>query len=267
MTSASALKKLPDALLHAEQRNLLAQRMAADFAERVRDKKVPDMVVSFLQGPWAQVVAESQLQCADGTVDTDGYLGLVDDLIWSVQLRLARRNRAKLVDMVPGMLVKMRQGLQLISYPEERIPVFFDALITYHEKAFEVARTGPLEEAGVAGHDSVLASTDSTGSDARGCDVDGQRRGRRFRLSARQLTADARRRGCPGGARRRQRAGLDGAEPGHRFVGGSGTGWRSGCAPSLPGPARTAPCSCSFQVAAWRIPCRAAPWTGCAPWA
>lgn len=128
------------ALLHAEQRNLLAERMALDFAERIKGKKVPDMVVSFLQGPWAQVVAESQLRCVDGAVDTDGYLALVDDLIWSVQLRLARRNRAKLVGLVPEMLVKMRQGLQLIPYPQERIPVFFDALITYHEKAFEAPR-------------------------------------------------------------------------------------------------------------------------------
>ena len=150
-------------LLHAEQRNLLAERMAADFAERVKDKKIPEMVVSFLQGPWAQVVAESQLQCVDGTVDTDGYMGLVDDLIWSVQLRLARRNRAKLVGLVPGMLVTMRQGLQLISYPEERIPVFFDALITYHEQAFEAAKpvAGDVApEAVEAGHDSVLAATD-----------------------------------------------------------------------------------------------------------
>jgi hypothetical protein len=55
-------------------------------------------------------------------------------------LRLARRNRARLVEIVPSMLVTMRQGLNLISYPPERIPVFFDALITYHEKAFEGAR-------------------------------------------------------------------------------------------------------------------------------
>ncbi len=154
-------------LLHAEQRNLLAERMVADFAERVRDRKIPDMVVSFLQGPWAQVVAESQLQCVDGTVDTDGYLGLVDDLIWSVQLRQARRNRAKLVGLLPGMLVKMRQGLQLISYPEERIPVFFDALISFHEKAFEAAKpvagdsdAGELTQVRQVGYDSVLAGTD-----------------------------------------------------------------------------------------------------------
>ncbi len=155
-------------LLYAEQRNLLAERMAAEFAQRVQDKKIPDMVVGFLQGPWAQVVAESQLQCVDGAVDSDGYLGLVDDLIWSVQLKLARRNRAKLVSLVPGMLVKMRQGLQLIAYPEERIPVFFDALITFHEKAFELPKAAsdaqePIEtDSGVAVEVGAAAAPSST---------------------------------------------------------------------------------------------------------
>jgi hypothetical protein len=132
-------------LLHAEQRNMLAQRLAKEFVERVADKKVPDMMLAFLRGPWAQVVAESQLLCADGAVDPDGYLALVDDLVWSVQPRLARRNRARLVDLVPGMLVTMRQGLVLISFPPERITTFFDDLITIHEKAFEGARLAPSD--------------------------------------------------------------------------------------------------------------------------
>lgn len=133
-------------LLHAEQRNLLAQKLSEDFAARIHNKKVPEIVGVFLRGPWAQVVAESQLRCADGATDADGYLGLVDDLIWSVQLKLARRNRARLVDIVPGMLVKMRQGLGLISYPEDKIPVFFDELITFHEQAFEGARPAPTAD-------------------------------------------------------------------------------------------------------------------------
>ncbi len=124
-------------LLHAEQRNQLAQNLAADFAQRMEGKEIPEIVGNFLRGPWAQVIAESQLRCADGTVDADGYLSMVDDLIWSVQPRLTRRNRARLVDIVPEILVKIRQGLNLISYPEERIPVFFDTLIGFHEQAFE----------------------------------------------------------------------------------------------------------------------------------
>ncbi len=94
-------------LLHAEQRNLLALRLAEEFAERLKNKKVPDIVAAFLRGPWAQVVAESQLKCADGTADTDGYLGLVDDLIWSVQLKLARHGGTEALDLSPdgGMIV------------------------------------------------------------------------------------------------------------------------------------------------------------------
>jgi hypothetical protein len=150
-------------LLHAEQRNMLALRLAEDFAERLKNKKVPDIVGAFLRGPWAQVVAESQLRCSDGTVDGDGYLALVDDLIWSVQLKLARRNRSRLVDIVPGMLVKMRQGLGLISYPEERIPVFFDELITFHEQAFEGARPAPSADVPDKAAPADISAVDSVG--------------------------------------------------------------------------------------------------------
>lgn len=136
-------------LLHAEQRNMLAQRLSEEFMERVGSKRVPELVVSFLRGPWAQVVAESQLRCADGSQDADGYLALVDDLIWSVQLRLTSRNRARLVDLVPQMLVKLRQGLQRIDYPEDRIPPFFDGLISIHEQAFEAGRAAANEEGSV----------------------------------------------------------------------------------------------------------------------
>ncbi|MBK7002645.1 MAG: DUF1631 family protein [Rhodoferax sp.] len=147
-------------LLHAEQRNQLAQSLAAGFTQRVENKDVPEIVINFLRGPWAQVVAESQLRCADGTVDADGYLSVVDDLIWSVQPRLTQRNRARLVDIVPEILVKIRQGLSLISYPEERIPVFFDTLIGFHEQAFEGTRPTPV------------ASTDMATSQPTGAPVD-----------------------------------------------------------------------------------------------
>ena len=145
-------------LLHAEQRNLLAQRFADDFQKRVKDKEVPDAIVAFLRGPWSQVLAESQLSRADGVSDPDGYLALVDDLIWSVQTRLARRNRSKLVKLVPTLLVKLRQGLHLIAYPEERIPVLFDSLISVHEQAFEGAR---LPGSAVAGAETGEQTRDA----------------------------------------------------------------------------------------------------------
>ena len=150
------------ALLHAEQRNMLAQRFAEEFQKLLVDKDVPDMISTFLRGPWAQVMAESQLGRTGGLPDPDGYSALVDDLIWSVQLRLTRRNRSKLVQMVPNLLVKLRQGLQLIHYPHERIPVLFDALVTLHEQAFE----GPALAASPADQLPADTATVNTDSDA-----------------------------------------------------------------------------------------------------
>lgn len=137
------------ALLHAEQRNLLAQALAEDFQERMKNKDIPEWVANFLRGPWAQVVAQSKLGCADGSADPSGYLSLVDELLWSVQPGLTRRNRTRLVQLVPNLLVTLRHGLQFIQYPEERIPALFDALISFHEQAFDGPRmppeTGTLE--------------------------------------------------------------------------------------------------------------------------
>ncbi len=146
-------------LLHAEQRNLLAQRLSKQFEERLDGLEVPEMVSAFLRGPWSQVVAEAQLNFADGSVDPGGYHGLVEDLVWSVQLRLTRRNRARLVQMVPDMLVKMRKGLELISYPPERMAVFFDALISFHEQVFDSARA-PLARETETMSDSLSAVGD-----------------------------------------------------------------------------------------------------------
>lgn len=146
-------------LLHAEQRNLLAHKFAEEFVQRLEHKDVPDFVQAFLRGPWAQVMAESQLRSADGVSDPHGFSQVVDDLVWSVQLRLIRKQRAKLVKMVPGLLVKLRHGLHLIDYPEDRIPILFDHLIALHEQAFEGASVGP--QGAKEASDSVLLEGDS----------------------------------------------------------------------------------------------------------
>jgi hypothetical protein len=129
------------ALLHAEQRNLLAQKLAAEFAEQVKTLEVPEFVGDFLRNSWAQVVAEAQLSCADGSDDPYGYRAMVDDLVWSVQRSTATRGRAKrLVQMIPGLLTKLREGLDRISYPPELTARFFNNLITIHRAAVHEGR-------------------------------------------------------------------------------------------------------------------------------
>lgn len=133
------------ALMQAEQRNMLAQYLAQDFRDRVQSKDIPQTVLDFVCGPWAQVVAQSQLACKDGTSDPQGYSAIVDELFWSVQPRVARRNRTRLVEIIPGILGKLRTGLQLVEFPPERIAAFFDELIGLHEAALEGRKTHKVD--------------------------------------------------------------------------------------------------------------------------
>jgi hypothetical protein len=129
------------ALLHAEQRNLLAQKLAAEFAEAMQLHEVAPFVGDFLKGSWAQVVAEAQLSCVDGSDDPYGYRAVVDDLIWSVQQGSGVRGRKqRLAQLIPALLGRLRDGLQRIDYPPELTDRFFDNLITLHQAALDEGR-------------------------------------------------------------------------------------------------------------------------------
>ncbi len=132
------------ALLHAEQRNLLAQKLAAEFGQMLQGLDVAEFIGDFLKGAWAQVVAEAQLSCADGSSDPYGYRALVDDLVWSVQKTTAPKGRARrLVQMIPALLQRLREGLERIGYPPELTQRFFDHLITLHRAAVQDGRDAP----------------------------------------------------------------------------------------------------------------------------
>jgi hypothetical protein len=150
------------ALLHAEQRNLLAQKLAAEFLALVEHLDVADFVRDFLRNAWAQVVADAQLSCEDGSSDPFGYRALVDDLVWSVQKTSAQRGRARrLVQMIPGLLQRMREGLARIGYPPELTQRFFDHLITLHKAAVQEGRDPQAQKAAEQAWEEESKFTDS----------------------------------------------------------------------------------------------------------
>lgn len=138
------------ALLHAEQRQVLAERLGAEFQQRMQDKDVPEFVQRFLTGPWAQALAETQLEGRPPRDEGESLDGVADDLIWSVQPALIRRDPDRLARLVPRLLGQMRHGLQRIAYPAELTGQFFDALVTVHEKAFDIPTLTEAPGAGEA---------------------------------------------------------------------------------------------------------------------
>jgi Protein of unknown function (DUF1631) len=162
------------ALLHAEQRNLLAQKLADEFAKSIDQHELAPFAADFLKGSWAQVVADAQLSCADGSDDPYGYRAVVPQLIWSVQKSVGTRGRNKrLAQMIPGLLATLREGLARIHYPPELTAHFFEKLITLHQATLDAGELAEerLRQAAKAAEAGRRASTAQPGKAAEKVDL------------------------------------------------------------------------------------------------
>ncbi|MBX3588344.1 MAG: DUF1631 family protein [Ramlibacter sp.] len=132
-------EKAVQALLQAEQRNLLAEKIARDLRRRAETAGAPRGIVYFVAGPWAQAIAQARLTDPQGRADPEGYEDLVTDLLWSAMPEVASSNPARLARLIPGLLAKLREGLERIGYSRSKSNRFFDELMALHARAGRAA--------------------------------------------------------------------------------------------------------------------------------
>ena len=126
-------------LLHAEQRNLLAEKIARQIDTHPDSARVPEIVLDFLCGPWAQVVAQARILGGASSSAADKYQALISAMLWSAHPELTRQNIAKLTRLVPLLLNTVRDGLETIRYPTTKTSAFLEALMGLHQLAFRSA--------------------------------------------------------------------------------------------------------------------------------
>lgn len=133
------------ALLRAEQRNLLAEKIAQEIRMRPDFISGNQAIASFLTGPWAQVMANERLLGEHGGIGSAKavYSLTLGELLWSLNTVQASRHRKRLVKIIPGMLNSVREGLLSIDYPLERSKAFYDALMRSHEAAIKAVADRP----------------------------------------------------------------------------------------------------------------------------
>lgn len=148
------------ALQHAEERNVLAEKIARDIAAHRDADKVPAVVLDFLCGPWAQVVAQARIAgpVTEGN-PADKYLSLVSALLWSTLPDITRKDAPKLTRLVPPLLSTLREGLETIRYPSTKTSAFFEALMGLHQRAFRAEHKSPEPAAEAVVEVAVPSST------------------------------------------------------------------------------------------------------------
>ena len=132
-----------EVLKHAEARNLLAERIAQDIEAHPDSAMVPAVVIDFLSGPWAQVVAQARITQGAGSAEAVKFEALIPALLWSAHPVLARSSPSKLTRLVPRLLSTLREGLDTIHYPVTRTSVFLEALMGIHQQVFRPGTAVP----------------------------------------------------------------------------------------------------------------------------
>lgn len=121
-----------DAVRFAEERQAEADRIAWDLSQRPDLDGTPPVVQDFLFGPWALVMAQARLTAPPGQLDPGGYAGVITDLLWSVKREETLRQPARLFEILPGLLDRLRAGLAALGQDGTEAAGFFQALEKLH---------------------------------------------------------------------------------------------------------------------------------------
>jgi hypothetical protein len=127
-----------NAVKFAEQRQAEADQIAWELGQRSDIQDAPTLVQDFLYGPWSLVMAHARLTDPGKRIDPGGYGTVVTDLLWSVKRQMTLREPARLIEMLPGLLERLRSGLAALGQSPQESEPFFIALEKLHRPVLKL---------------------------------------------------------------------------------------------------------------------------------
>ena len=137
-------------VMEGQERLQIAKSTTLDeIGPRVDDRENLDFVRRFISSHWKNLLF---VTCARHGKDSDAWkqaVATMDDLIWSVKPKLTAEERKKLVAMQPGLLQRLREGMERLSLPAAERDDFIARLVRAHGRTAvaeaDSAREDPRE--------------------------------------------------------------------------------------------------------------------------
>ena len=129
------------ALLEAEQRNVLARKISAEILSRPDFISGNLIIAEFLTGPWSQVLAKERLVVeSDKTGVYKAIFSLtLGELLWSLDGTKTASQPKQLAKLIPSILERLHGGLRSINAPIADFPIFFDELLTIYQSSLNAS--------------------------------------------------------------------------------------------------------------------------------
>ena len=132
LTEKQATSKLVSVAQQVEQKETLAIQYTIELRTMLKDMPVRDEIREFLFKTWAEVLALSAVRDGPQHADTIALKRTAADLVWAASAKPHRADRAQVIQSLPGLLQRLRQGLDLLGVTggaqDEQIKVLTDTL-------------------------------------------------------------------------------------------------------------------------------------------
>ena len=132
LTEKQATSRLVTVAQQVEQKETLAIQYTIELRTMLREMPVREEIREFLFKTWAEVLALSAVRDGPQHADTVALKRTAADLVWAASAKPNRSDRAQVIQNLPGLLQRLRQGLALMGVNGEaqdaQIKVLTDTL-------------------------------------------------------------------------------------------------------------------------------------------
>jgi hypothetical protein len=115
LTERQSTARLVSVAQQVEQRETLAIQYTIELRTLLKDMPVRDEIREFLFKTWAEVLALSAVRHGAQHEDTAAFKRAAADLVWAASAKPNRADRAQVIQNLPGLLQRLRQGLSLMG--------------------------------------------------------------------------------------------------------------------------------------------------------
>jgi hypothetical protein len=132
-----------EALQRAERREMLQLHLTQRLTDQMVNVRTTPAIRRFVTGTWAQVIADEMLRHGEQSEQALTALRTVDDLLWSLKIPDHPQSRQRLIGLLPGLLQRVRTGMEAVRLPGTEGHIVLDELMTIHTEALRPGmRTG-----------------------------------------------------------------------------------------------------------------------------
>jgi len=117
LTDTDVTQKVVSVAQQVEQKETLTIQNTIELRDMLKDVPVRDEIRDFLFKVWAEVLAVSTLRKGAKHEETQALKKCATDLVWAASAKPNRADRARVIQDLPNLLLRLRSGMSLLAMP------------------------------------------------------------------------------------------------------------------------------------------------------